>query len=183
MGHTARVQCIRQPGRSPYYTLQIRRKRHYLGIDPKIAYRKAASLMAHVPIRGEPLSIGGLIHRWLHEHPSPKHDESLKPWALFQADTPLDEFDGLRGFAKHLIGRGLSPETIRKYVGIAKRVCRWGLEQKWLPSDLKMPETGPAYDVALLVSNTEIAMHGILFIVLLSLAGRVCQRSKTQQAS
>lgn len=143
MGHTPRVQCIRQPGRSPYFTLQVRRRRHYLGIDPKVAYRKAALLMADVPISGEPLSVSGLINRWLHEHPSPKHVEVLRPWALFQADTPLDEFDGLRPFAKHLIERGLAPETIKKYVGIAKRVCRWGVEAKWLPPDLKMPEKLP----------------------------------------
>ncbi len=147
MARMPRVHCNRRAGRQPWYTLRINCKLHYLGVDVKAAYRKAADLMTGAQLAGvgPPQTVGGLIVRWLHEQERPGDAKRLKAWAKFEGAVQLAELgdDGLERYLRHLKGKEFASWTIRKYAQHAIRVCRWAIKKGWLPPSLDIPARLP----------------------------------------
>jgi integrase len=139
MSRVPQIRLVRRKGRTPWYTLEVRGKRHHLGTDAQAAHREAARLLQGIDTP-RPETAHGLIVAWLQEHPADR--PWLQPWWDFVEDVLLEEFpvDSLERFARHLKRRGLAPATIRKYVRYATRVCHWAVEQGYLTQIPKRPK-------------------------------------------
>ena len=150
MPHIPRVQHIRQENRSPYFTLRVNRKLHYLGTDQSTAYKKAARLLASAALpSGDPQSVAELIVAYKQEHPDYNADRTRHPWADHSGEIPLDEIgrDHLEKYALHLKRRRLAAATQRKYVWEAHMILKWAHRQGWIdamPDKAKTPK--PAAD-------------------------------------
>ncbi len=142
MGHIAKIQTIRRPGRKPYYSFRTGLKLHHLGTDYGVALKRASELVRDAPPTGRPKSISGLIVAWESEHPHPRNTEFTKPWGLFVGDAAIRDLgpESLKRYARHLLGRSLVPATVRKYVRYATMVCRWAVEEGHLAQIPKRPK-------------------------------------------
>jgi len=133
MGWHPSVQRHRRRGRKPWYTLKLNRKQHYLGTDAAEAYRRADELLeAGGRQRPKPISVAGLVNAWTDLHPSDLGN--LHHWVSASGPRLLSELApaDLQGLAERLEAAGLSPWTVRRYVGAAARAWRWGHEQGWI---------------------------------------------------
>lgn len=152
-------------GLRPFYRIRVNGKLHYLGTDIDAAERRAARLIAKLPIATEPRTVAGLIDVWTIKHPDYKTTEYLKAWqeslgTLKLRDLHQDHLDDYLAYLKRRFRRWstpkvkpkdwmppprvkLSPSTIRKYVGIAYTVCVWGRKRQFLNVAVDRPHGVP----------------------------------------
>lgn len=129
MGPTPKV-CYRRD-RRVYYT-RIHGKQHSLGTDYDAAitaFQKLTRALGINPNSGQPpRTIASLVERWQTVHASQFQLDMTVPFAEHVGPMAIEHIpiDILQTYAQTLIDRGLTAESINKYVRYARAVLRWG---------------------------------------------------------
>lgn len=179
-----RMRLVKRPGRSPYYTIKVGGKKHYLGIDEAEAHEEVARLLKDRKPTGIRF-VGELMVAWRNAHPNWGRHTYSDAWKEFAADERLATLS-----RQHLVryvewlsvqcvpstGRTYTPETIRKYYRFALNCLEWLVEQgglakipdkpKRLPTPVKRPrDLDPAFVKAAFDKLPERARRVAAFIL------------------